>query len=121
MTPREAYKVGFLLRCADEGLSPEQTADRAEAARMLKSAVGGEVIRTAGERVGALADYVPWLMLGGLGLTGGLGWGVGSSLANTTKNPEALEEAKADEVLAEYGRQIERVRRAGRMRQGATV
>lgn len=39
LTEREAFKVGFMLRCADEGLSPAQTQDRVEkAAHFLKRA-----------------------------------------------------------------------------------
>lgn len=36
MTPSQAYKYGFLLRCAEEGLTPAQTTARA---RVCKQAV----------------------------------------------------------------------------------
>src|SRR5947209_9355025 len=32
MTPREAFKMGFARRCAEEGLTPEQAAARVEKA-----------------------------------------------------------------------------------------
>ena len=49
MTPREAFKIGFLMQCADEGLSGEQTAGRISqlADRLEKAAGLGDVLDTA--------------------------------------------------------------------------
>jgi hypothetical protein len=120
MTPREAFKVAFLYRCADEGLSEEQTRARVKSAlaraEMEKRALPGEYAVT--EAVKGITGWAPWLGLGGLGLAGGLGWAGGGLLADATKNPDAVEEAKADELLAEYARQAERVKRVQQMRLG---
>lgn len=39
MTPREGFKFGFLLRCADENLSEEETVERIKQANAIMSSI----------------------------------------------------------------------------------
>ena len=83
MTPREAFKAGFLLRCAEEGLDEAQTMKRAEAglAGLAKQALGpgvgvGTVLDILTKAPGALMGAgqmaaLPFAIGGTAGLVGG--------------------------------------------------
>lgn len=88
MTPREAFKTGFLLRCAEQGLDADQ----------ISSAVDLAI-----EKVAA-SDKSPGL-LGGLQSLGG--WGLAASAAAGAGAGYLTAKATEPDVDPEYYKQIE--------------
>jgi hypothetical protein len=104
MTPREAFKLGFLQKCAADGLSQEAVLARIRSAKLMagdpkllkEASVLGTALKTLATPIG-----------GGL-LTGGvLGLGGGALLANATNANYDADEAKKREELAEYQRALQ--------------
>lgn len=99
MTPRELFKAGFIARCADEGLTPEGTYKRAEAA-----------VKVAG--LAEIAESAPILAAGtGLAAAGGLGYLGGNMLASAQSNPDAVANQQQSELVSQYQILAERARR----------
>jgi len=133
MTPRQAFKFGFLLRCADENLSDVQTTDRVKYAmdrlnwdgktmlpidqQVVESTLDAwqkqayDPIGGIGKGIGGLASLAKnlgfWGLLGGAGL----GAGGGYLAAKMTDKDVDLEEMKQQELIAAYKQQAERIRR----------
>jgi hypothetical protein len=113
MTDLELFKYGFLLRCAEEGLTPDETAERVrQALELTKQAdLGGigQAIRTGTNAV---------VGLGGLGLAGsaaigaGAGW-LGAKMTEPDTNPE---EAKTQELIETYRLFAQQARQAAQRR-----
>jgi hypothetical protein len=103
MTNEEAYKFGFLLRCAEEGLSPDQINERVKQAALQKSAYPGE-------------NFVKSLLsLGKLGLFAGppvAGVVGGYALAKSRNDEIDPAEAKKRELIAEYRRALDQFNRS---------
>ena len=121
MTPREGFKYGFLLRCAEEGLTVEQAEKRAAKAlekqanydflgNVMTSAVGGakDVI------MAAPATAASWLGSGvglagiGAATTGALG---GYGLAKMQEGDIDPAEIQREELISAYQMQAELARR----------
>lgn len=137
MTPRQAFKVAFLMRCADEGLTSEQIHQRVKTAlsTMEKKAlldnvpwggaigawlgnkhVGGTAGTLGGAAVGDAVSKDPVGVARGafllpLGLAAGTGIIGGKLLAEAQKDPLTVDEAQTDEELAELERLTDRSRR----------
>ena len=103
MTPQEAFRFGFLLRCADEGLTAEQTGDRVKHAIWYPSPV-----RTA--RLFATLALLGLVGAGAVGAAGGHGAG---KLMEQEIDPEI---AKRQELAATYQQQAQRLRRLHQQR-----
>lgn len=90
MDARAAFKLGFLTKCAEDGVTPEELQLR------IKTAVG------LGETALNLAYKVPTaLMIGALPV----GFGAGYALGDFTAPPaETAEDIKQKELLAAYRR-----------------
>lgn len=140
LTPVQAFKTAFLLRCADEGLTLEQTHARVKQAlhatapaekaasllsRTLLGGTGGAAVGGApGAVIGASASAAapaalsaaPWALALGLGIPAGLGWAGGKMLAETRKDPLTVDEAKTNEELAEIQRLTDRAQRMKQLR-----
>lgn len=101
MTNREAFRFGFLLRCAEEGLNPDQTQQR------VKQAFYGAAKDLGSTLWGGLKT------MGGLGIAGGVGVGAaGGYLAAKATEPDAdPEEAKLQELVATYRLYADNARR----------
>jgi hypothetical protein len=107
LSPKEAFKTGFLARCAEEGLNKEGVTGRIKVARDLcaatampltaeeeaglleKSADLGTIIGEGVEGVGTIAgkalDLVkasPWITIGGAGVLGAGGGYMAGKLRN---------------------------------------
>jgi hypothetical protein len=111
LTPHEAFKVGFLARCVRDGLTPEQIHDRVKTAADLfeKEAFLGSLIGAAGNAVKGMGGYALPLAIAAPPVLGGLG---GYALAKATDVDDTdVEDIKGQEVLDEYRRQAERLRR----------
>lgn len=120
LTPREAFKVGFLSRCVEEGLDADQIRER------VKSALDKLAFEIPGADVpGKLVDFAK-----GVGLTG-LSWGLplalagppivgglgGYALAKATDVGDAdAGEIKKRELVDEYRRQTDQLNRETQVR-----
>lgn len=127
MTPREGFKYGFLLRCAEEGLTVKEA--EARAARALEKNAAGFWGTTASGLggiipgvVGGLANIVPeaakslvmaspTLALTGLGAAA-VGTGVGGYMLGKSQESDIdPEEVQREELIAAYKTQTELARR----------
>jgi hypothetical protein len=111
LTPRQQFKFGFLLRCADEALSDEQTQDRVKTACDFVEKKGIAPIRGAADFGKLMMDTLRsagWYGLGGSALAG---LGTGYGLASLTEKDTDPEEVKKQELIAAYRQQADRVRR----------
>ncbi len=105
LTPREAFKVGFLARCAEEGLSADEIAGRVKFAAdkfagFLDGAahLGGQVLST-GVPIAAIAPVA----LGGL---------AGYGLSRMTDIDDTdVDEIKNNELLDTYAQETARLKR----------
>lgn len=108
MTEIEQFKFGFLLRCADEGLSPPQIEERIKLASVI-GGIGGAMAAGAKGTAGLL----------GAGLAGSalLGAGGGYIAAKAQEQQVDPEEAKQQELIAAFRQHAEQARRtAARIR-----
>lgn len=119
MSPREAFKVGFMLRCAEEGLDEEAIRRRVEKAADLKTVK--DVLGTAGEVLGGgLSALKGTAQLGfGTAAATGIGTGLlgGYGLARMTDPGFTPEGIKRQELIATYetlADELEERRRAER-------
>lgn len=101
LTNRQAFKVGFLLRCADEGLSSEEVKNRIEKAAMLFE-------KEADSKPGLLADAGKSALMAAIAVGAGLPIGAGliggTLAANLTSNPIDEEDVRKKELINEYKR-----------------
>ena len=103
LTPKEAFRLGFLLKCAELGLAP--AAIREKTAAIKQSLMGiGDAISTLG-----LAP----IPLAALQIAGGAGLGIagGYGAAKLLEEDNDPEIAKKYELIAAYRQQAERARR----------
>jgi hypothetical protein len=118
VTEREAFKLGFLYRCAEEGLTAAEAADRAgllvKAAQGLglPARLGGAAAELPGR---ALSAFGPTLagaaLLAAIGLPVLAGGAGGHFLARAIDDDTTVDEARADELVAEYRRLTDAARR----------
>jgi hypothetical protein len=107
MTPQEGFKFGFLLRCAEEGLSLDETQQRAVAVLEKR----GGALDLAAQAPGALWSLgTKGLMLGGLGIAGAGGLG-GYALAKMREGDVDPAEIRRQELIDTYNTQAELARR----------
>lgn len=112
MNVADAWKVGFLTRCSEEGLAEPQLCERIEKLAgfldLLKALPGTAkgLLSGAGQATGMGLRAVPWLAGGALAGGGALGY----LTAKATSDPETPDEARKQELLAEYRRMIARAR-----------
>lgn len=128
-TPEQIIKIGFLLKCAEDGLTIEETHARVKAAiSMLKEGspagiigaimsgvygAGKDVVNTAGKAISAVPALAELGLTVGLGapiVAGGAG-GYAAAKLTGDNDKRVLEEAKQDEVASEYERLAEEARR----------
>lgn len=125
MTPQESFKFGFLLRCAQEGLTPAQVCDRmAKFAQQRKLAFLGETtLNNAATSAKNVLTSLPGLALrGALGAVaaGGLG-GVAGGYALSSAMDDAVDpnEARDEELIAAYRQAIQDLTRRHQMANAA--
>lgn len=118
MTEKEAFKIGFLLKCAEEGLAVEQVESRIQqrASSIKKEAVFGGIANLAGRGLslaGTAVDKAFWpAMLAPplLGIAGAYG------LSKAKDDTYDVDEAKKREEIAAYRRAIDQLKRSRRKR-----
>ena len=104
MDARAAFKLGFLTKCAEDGLSADEIQ-----ARMQKAAEG---FWSKALELGYKAPAA--LMIGALPL----GFGAGYALSDFTEPPaETAEDIKQRELLAAYRRAADRANRVAQRNQ----
>jgi len=105
MTPKEAFKIGFLEKCAKDGLSEDETLLRIRQAKfMLKSGIARGAWDTLRSMFGAawpLALLAPPLV----------GVGGGAMLAKAQNDTFDKNEAYKREEISEYQRAVEQLQR----------
>jgi hypothetical protein len=125
MTNQEAFKVGFLMKCAEHGLTAEETdmVIKRGAAMVKLAGVGSVAAATAkagGKAAGtigsALLNKLWWMGIVGPPVIGGL---TGYALSGAGSAPYDMEEAKRQEELAEYQRAADELQRSVRNREQA--
>jgi hypothetical protein len=127
MTPQEGFKFGFLFRCAEEGLSLDETQQRAVAVLEKRGGIfwspgAARLALAASEKRGGALDLAAqapgalWslgtkgLMLGGLGIAGAGGLG-GYALAKMREGDVDPAEIRRQELIDTYNTQAELARR----------
>ncbi len=112
MESKEAFKIGFMSRCIEEGLSQEKTAELAEKAAALVKTSGtiGDIsglVKSIGVPAAALAAAAPVVAGGGA-----------AYLYNkaTDVDGEEVEEIKQKELAEEYARMADQLRRQSKLR-----
>lgn len=113
MHPREAFKIGFLARCVEEGLSPDETRALAKSASdcFAKQAFG------LNDTVKAIKSVT---IPGALALAGApiLAGGGAAYFANQATDTDAtdIEEIKKKELVDTYRRMADQLRRQRKLR-----
>ena len=101
MTPREAFKLGFLQKCAADGLSDEDILERIRNAKFL---AGDPELHKQASVLGNLGNVGIGAALLAPPLLGMAGGGM---LAHATNADYDADEAKKREELAEYQHALE--------------
>jgi hypothetical protein len=112
LTEKEAFKLGFLTHCADQGMNIEETrlAIRQTHAQLKQAGIGDFI----GSAAGGAKNLVKGILSKGLSLGVPtllaapplIGAGIGLAAAKATEEDMDPEEAKKQELLAEYQRAI---------------
>lgn len=105
LTPREAFKVGFLARCAEEGLSADQIADRVKfASDKMASFMDG----LAGVGKSVVSTGVPLAAIAPIALGGMAGYGLSRM---TDIDDTDVDEVKNQELLDTYAQETAKLKR----------
>lgn len=115
MGPHECFQLGYLLWCADHGLTPEQTHVHVKAALEKRAFIGhmlGELVEAPARIISSVAsNALPAAAILGIGVPAGVGLTGGYLAAKAVENNTDVDEAKVDEELAEYQRLTEHAQR----------
>jgi uncharacterized protein YdbL (DUF1318 family) len=125
LSQAQAFKIGFLMKCAEQGLTIEETHERVkEAITKLKMQKNANMITDPLKFIGS-KTWDAGKVLGSLGLAGAVGLpivggaGAGYLAAKATQSDGTglVEDAKQDEIVGEYERLAEEARRRARIKQ----
>lgn len=105
LTPREAFKVGFLARCAEEGLSADQIAARV---KFAQDKFAGLMAGLSSVGSSALSTGLPLALLAPIALGGVAGYGLSRA---TDIDDTDVDEIKNQELLDTYAQQTAKVKR----------
>lgn len=109
LTSREAFKLGFLARCAEEGLSADQIAGRVKAAADKFASFLGGVTGGLGSAAGSvLSTGVPLALIAPAALGGVAGYGLSRM---TDIDDTDVAEVKNRELLDTYAQETAKLRR----------
>ena len=119
MTPREGFKYGFLLRCAEEGLTVKEAEARAWRFVEKRADGWGSIASDIYNNAKGLVTGIPGVVgnlglkgvgigLGGAAVAGGLG---GYGLAKMQEKDIDPEEVQREELIAAYQAQADLARR----------
>jgi hypothetical protein len=108
MTPAQAFKTGFLLRCADEGLPWAETEARVKAAAVFCKQADGPL--------SSLASAAPKLIAAAVLMAATTGGVAGYGLRTVTDRPTTARDLQRQDLMAAYRLQTDRIRRAEKLR-----
>ena len=116
MTPQDRFRLGFLMRCADEGCPPEEVRRRTKQAE--EKGVIGKALNNASSLAGTFGWSIPYKWPTALGLAAATIGGpmVGYTAAKMQERPIDPEEAKKQELIAALRLQAEQTRRRASQR-----
>jgi len=118
LNDREAFKAGFLKRCADEGLSPEETLSLVKQAneQVTKQAYGPllDAISSAGKSIGGKA--LGWGIPLALGIPPAAGVAGAYAYSKATDSDETDVDSVRKKELAELYREQAKMIRESRRR-----
>jgi hypothetical protein len=128
LTEKQTFKLGFLRKCAEDGLTTDETIQRVKLAiqqikcKNEKQAFWGGALAAGGMVGSKLLGMVPGLasMAGTAAVVAPVaaGAGAGYLAAKATNSDKSIvEDAKQDEVIGEYARLAEEARRRTRLKQ----
>lgn len=123
MTPQEAFKIGFLARCVEGGLSDEQTNALAKRAADLvgEQEKSASITEAAGKAIGGVMEaggkVVYPLAALALATPPALG-GLAAYFKNqaTDIDEDDVESVKRQELIAQYRRMADQLRRQKQLR-----
>jgi hypothetical protein len=101
LNSKQAFKAGFLLRCAAEGLDTEQTQERVKLAAEKTS--GFPAVAAALARLGM---WAPFLAAGAGGIAGHFGGRLLSDLKESSTSGRALEPHIPEEIKAQQHEEL---------------
>lgn len=117
MTPKEAFKIGFLYKCAEDGLTPEEVLQRVRTTRIMVkvAAIPGldAAIQTGTTGVTTLFKALWPLLLFGPPMTG---LAAGYGLSQITDNTYDKDEIRKRELIAAYERATSQLHQAQQRR-----
>ena len=114
LTARESFRLGFLLRCAEEGCDAEEIQGRVKLAGWWDETKGvGSVLAALAAGVVKLPFQAAAYGIGASGLAGAAG---GYGLAKMQAGSVDPEEAKRQELISAYRLQAELARRRSQQR-----
>ena len=114
MNTKEAYKIGFMLKCAELGVDPEKAArDLVMANSKSAFAFIGPIFKglsgLGSSAVSAAAKLGPLGLLLGISAPVAAGGFAGSVLADASNPPVDIKQIKSDEERREYENAIKRL------------
>lgn len=134
LTDDQAFKVGFLYKCAQLGLTIDETHDRIkQAISTIKSRqktasvpwwafpfayMGGKAMELGGQVAGAIPGAASLAATGAIAapvLAGGAG-GYLAAKATTGDGKSLVDDAKQDEIVGEYERLADEARRRAKIK-----
>ena len=115
MTTHEAFKIGFLTKCAELGLTPGETKARIKQAHAMVKMAGWDKVLT-----GLPSFLTKGLMLAAIAppIAGAAG---GYAMAKSQDRPYSKGMARKDEELAELYRAMDQLATARRQREAAAA
>lgn len=112
LSARDAFKCGFLSRCIEDGLTPLEIINNIKTANDLMSKQSGiisSLIDTAKDIGGTALHYtIPAAIVAPPILGGAAGYGLAKA---TDINDQDVSDIKNKEVIDEYNRQTEKLKR----------
>ena len=124
LNSRQAFKAGFLLRCAAEGLDTEQTQARVKfAAEVTKSGGVASSAASLGSTLARLGLWAPFLSAGSGALAGHFGGRLLSDLKDSSTSgrphkasvPEEIKATLHEELLDAYEQHAHRAKQRAAM------
>jgi hypothetical protein len=103
MDAQQAFRFGFMLRCAEEGM------DESQAEKLASLAKRADPLSTILSMGWEGAKSLPVLGLAGAAGVGGL---TGMAIAKAQEKPVSVEDVRRDEQIAAYNAYGDRVRKA---------
>lgn len=106
MTQQEAFRYGFLLRCAEEGLDPAQISQRVKQANSM-----------LGDLVNSVKNVGFWGLVAPPAIGAATGAGIGWTAANAATPRVDPADIKLQELLSAHRLYAEQLRQRNRIRQ----